>query len=100
MVTNNEIVACLSSLVPENIIAGSEILGVSGSAQTGSNVTLGVVDANNNFQSLAFDGTSSVTSGEPISTSSYQTWNSPYNTSEENGNNENTSKYYVVECDT
>ena len=83
MVTNNQIVACLSSLIPENIKAGSEILGISGS-YSGTDVTLGVVDDNNNFQALAFDGTSAVTSGDALSTESFYTWNSPYNQNEEN----------------
>ena len=69
-----------ANLVPSSIVSGVTIFGVSGIATTESStedIVLGVIDENNKFQTLSFDGTAASISGSPEIISQYKSWNSP-----------------------
>lgn len=72
---------------------------LSGLNLTGSDITLGEIDQNGNFQPLTFSGSEASISGSPISISSYYTWNNISSTStptiEEETNADITALYQI-----
>lgn len=64
-----------ANLIAENIKSGVSIFGVEGSFKSGSDVTLGQVNAEGKFQPLAFNGTEAADSGIPETVEAYYGFN-------------------------